>query len=568
MDTDAVTEETPQLPFQVADWEVDPASGWIRRGGITRKLEPRVMDLLVVLAQQPGVVVAREELEARVWSGMVVGYDALSSAMIKLRKALGDDPHHPLYIETLPKKGYRLIAPVSAGSSLTNAEQEAPSTLAFLFLKPGFRFAFVVLACIVTLVSVFLLWFDRGRLEEKTSVTQDHTPSIAVLPFENLNGDKEQQYFAEGITDDLITDLSKISGLLVISRDSVFYYKDKVLDIDQVADKLNVRYILHGSVRRAGENIRINAQLVDVDTGGNLWAERYDGNLAKIEKLQDTILQKIVSALQIKLSSVELERITASMTDSPQAYDYFLYGQSHFLLYANEVENNKARKFYQRAIEIDPKFARAYAMLAWTHWFEFTNGWSKDPEDSLKQAYELARKAIQIDESTPVAYFVTGLVYREKKEYVKALAEVEKAVSIDPNYANAHVLLATLLYYGGRPEEGLQRMLKAIRLNPYYPTSYPFHLGQAYFVLQRYNEAIDAFEQGVQSYPDSLRLHVWLAASYAQVGRKREAEWESDQVKILDPEFSIEKMKDIYPFKDPVDLERFLAGLRSAGLGG
>jgi TolB-like protein/DNA-binding winged helix-turn-helix (wHTH) protein/Tfp pilus assembly protein PilF len=552
--------------FRVADWEVDPAGDQIRQGAITRKLEPRVMELLVVLAQRPGDVLSREELEARVWAGRVVGYDALSSAIIKLRKVLGDDPHRPRYIETISKKGYRLIAPID----FSQAAQTEKDSLANASRKPSHKFgttsARLILAGVflfllsVTFLSIFWESIYQGP------VTQQPASTIAVLPFENLNDDKMQDYFSDGITDDLITDLSKVSNLLVISRSSSFFYKDKKFDPKEVAGKLNVRYILHGSVRRSGKDIRINAQLVDVEAGGHLWAERYDGNQDNIFQLQDSILKNIVSALKIELNQAEQGYLTKYVPSNADAYDEFLRGQSHFLLYANKEENNKARNFFLSAIDLDPGFAKAYAMLAWTYWFEFANGWSDNPELSLRQAGELAGRAKSINKYTPVAYFITGLVHREKKEYVKALVEVEKAIAIDANYANAHVLMATLLYYAGRPQEGLEKMKKAIRLNPHHPHNYPFHLGQAYFVLQRYDEAAAEFGKGIASHPGSVRLHIWLAAAFAHAGKEEEAKWEADQVLMLDPEFSLQKVRRVYPFKKPADLERLLAGLRKSGL--
>jgi tetratricopeptide (TPR) repeat protein len=178
----------------------------------------------------------------------------------------------------------------------------------------------------------------------------------------------------------------------------------------------------------------------------------------------------------------------------------------------------------------------------------------------------LATRAVEIDKDLPVAYFVTGLVYREKGEYVKALVEAEKAIAIDPNYANAHVLLATLLYYAGRPEEGLERIKKAMRLNPHHPYNYPFHLGQAYFILGRYQEAIMALEQGLETNPSSERMRVWLAAAYARSGREEDAKWEAEQVLAQNPDFSLQRIRKAFPFKDPADMERFLDGLRRAGI--
>ena len=260
-------------------------------------------------------------------------------------------------------------------------------------------------------------------------------------------------------------------------------------------------------MRREARQVRINAQLIEAATGKHLWADRYDGRMENIFALQDKITQKIVSALALKLTPADRESVARQDTHSPEAYEDFLRGREHFFRYAKD-DNPIAKRFYEKAIERDPKFAKAYVMLAWAHAFDFMNGWTDAPGHSLKLALKLAQQGIALDPSLPVAYFVKGLVYRARNEYTQALVEAEKAIVLDPNYANAHVLAATLLYYAGRPQEGLERMKQAIRLNPHYPSNYPFHLGQTYFILKRYDEAIQAFKQGLETNPTSERLHV------------------------------------------------------------
>jgi TolB-like protein/DNA-binding winged helix-turn-helix (wHTH) protein/Tfp pilus assembly protein PilF len=556
-----------QTPFRVGDWHVDPASGRMIRDGKVIKLEPRVMDVLVYLAGRPGQVVTRDELEAKVWVGRVISYDALTSTVQKLRKAFADDARKPRIIETISKKGYRLVAPVSLPDASLKMEQfheniALTSRHRGLWLRAGVVTALIlVLATVAALVRV-------GPWKVPTDMAgQEVTPnSIAVLPFDNLSGDPAQEYFADGMTDDLITKLARNPDLLVIARDSSFLYKGRPVDIRDVAEKLKVHYILHGSIRRAGEQIWFNAQLIDATTESHLWAERYDGHLGNVFALQDDIVGNILSALSIRGSMEESAGDRQQETGSQEAYDYFLHGRNRFFLYASKDDNRKARELYQKAIELDPDFALAYAMLAWTHAFDAMNGWSEVREESLAQAHALATRAIVSDKELPIAYFVRGLVYRERGEYMKALVEAEKAIAIDSNYANAHVLLATLLYYTGRPQEGLERIKKAMKLNPHHPYNYPFHLGQAYFILGRYQEAIEALEQGLGTNPSSERMRVWLAAAYAQAGREEDAKWEAEQVLALNPDFSLQRIRQAFPFKDPADIERFLDGLRIAGI--
>lgn len=402
---------------------------------------------------------------------------------------------------------------------------------------------------------------ETGHRVPALSATQ---ASIAVLPFANESGDPEQEPLADGVTDDIITELAKVPDLVVIARDSSFFYKGRSQDFRELARKLDVRYFLEGSVRRAANQVRINTQLIDASNGERLWAERYDGDLGDIFSLPDRITQGVVSALTLKLTPAEHVGVAPRDTRSLKAYEQFLRGQQHFYRYSQQ-DNQIAKRYYEQALAEDPKFAKAYIMLARALMFDVQNGWSTTPERTLDRVLKLAERGIALDASIPEAYFVTGLAYRAMNEYDKALREAERAIALDPNYANAHVLAATLLYYTGRPAEGLERMKLAIRLHPLYPSNYPFHVGQAYYILKRYAEAIQAFRGGLQSNPTSERLHVWLAAAYAQSGNRQEAEWEVDQVLTLNPHFSLERIKQATPFKNSEDLERFLEGLRKAG---
>lgn len=391
------------------------------------------------------------------------------------------------------------------------------------------------------------------------------SPSLAVLPLENFSGDPEQEYFSDGITDDLITDLTKISGLMVIARDSAFTYKGGGQDVRQVARQLGVRYVLQGSVRRVEDRIRINTKLVDATTGNHVWAERYDGKLDDIFGLQDRITGSVVAALAVKLSSGERESLAQRDTTDLEAYELFLRGRERYFQFSRD-NNLDARKLYEEALGRDPGFAQVYAWLALTHWLDFSNGWTDDPERSLDTAQAMASRAISLNDALPVAYFVSGLVLRERKDYVGALVAAEKSIALDPNYANGRILIGSVLYFTGRAEEGLEQVKQAMRLNPHHPHNYPLHLGHAYFLLGRYEEAIDAFQHGLQALPTSQRLRLWLAASYAQAGQLEEAAWELEQVRLADPAISIQRIEGAYPFRYSADLANFLDALRAAGL--
>lgn len=524
------------------------------------------MDVLVYLVDRAGTVVSRQELEDAVWTGRVVSYDALTGAMQKLRKALEDDPRQPRIIETLSKKGYRLIAPVEAADEPAQYRAAADAgAVGVRTREPRSRRPVAAVMLLVLVAAVELLMLRPWQTSGNSTDSGSQPVSIAVLPFDNLGGDPGQDYFADGMTDDLITELAKNPALLVIARDSAFLYRGPSRDIREIAERLHVRYILSGSVRRAGEKLRLNAQLTDTGTGSHLWAEHYDGVLSDVFSLQDRIAGQIVSALAVRIGPDAPPDRPRQEKASPEAYDYFLHGRNRFFLYASKEENRKARELYQKAIDLDPDFAVAYAMLAWTYVFEAMNGWSPARDDALAQGHAYAARALALDNTLPVAYFVTGLVHRERGEYQQALVEAKNAIALDPNYANAHVLLATILYYTGQPQQGLELIKKAMRLNPHHPYNYPFHLGQAYFILGRYQEAIDAFEEGLETNPSSERLRVWLAAAYALSGRQADARWEVEQVITLNPGFSLERIRQAFPFRDPADLERFLDGLRLAG---
>ena len=399
---------------------------------------------------------------------------------------------------------------------------------------------------------------------EQMALPLAEKPSIAVLPFTNMSDDSAQEYFADGMTDDLITDLSKIPGLMVISRTSSFAYKGKSRDIRNIAQALDARFVVEGSVRRANNTIRINAQLIDATTGHHVWAERYDNTMEEIFVVQDLITRQIVTALESQLDTHDFGVVANRETINLEAYDLFLRGSEIFQRFSRD-DTFLARRYFEQAIELDPEFSRAYAMLAWTHVFEYTNGWSDSPDGTLQRALDIANRSISLKGSSPVAHFVKGLVHRERGEFDNALVEAKRAIKIEPSYANGYVLKATLLYYADKPQEGLDTLELASRLNPLHPSNYPFHKGQALFILKRYQEAIEAFELGLSQNPTSQRLHVWLAATYAQNGRLDDASWEAAEILNEDPDFSPATLESIFPFQNREDLKRFNSALNKAG---
>jgi adenylate cyclase len=415
-------------------------------------------------------------------------------------------------------------------------------------------------------VRVYQIIIEKGAYEHifgKKPELPDK-PSIAVLPFVNMSGDPEQDYFCDGITEDLITDLSKIAGLFVIARNSVFLYKGKAVKIAEVGRELGVRYALEGSVRKANDRVRITAQLVDTMTEGHLWAERYDRELKDIFALQDEVTQKIVTALAVKLTEDEQERLVRKYTENMEAYDYYLQGLEYFSRLTKDT-NILAQQMFKRAIDLDPKFAAAYALLGWARSQEWTLGWSQDPQP-LENAYELAQRAITLDESLPLSHAILAEVYLHKKQHEKAIAEQEKAITLSPNDADGIAGLGGILTWAGRPEETIGLVKKAMRLNPMYPTEYLWNLGHAYFLVGRYEEAIETLKRARDRNPDYLPVRAYLTASYSELGWEEEARNEAAEFVRLSPQTSAEAWRHRLPYKDQAVLERVYSSVRKAEL--
>jgi adenylate cyclase len=391
-------------------------------------------------------------------------------------------------------------------------------------------------------------------------------PSIAVLPFANMSGDPEQEYFSDGITEDIITDLSKLSGLFVIARNSVFLYKGQAVKPEQVSRELGVRYLLEGSVRKAGGRVRITAQLVDATTAGHVWAERYDRDLEDIFALQDEVTQEIVGALQVQLTQGERERPRRAPTNNLEAYEYYLRGREHHRHRTREA-NAQAQQMFERAIELDPEFAAAHAWLGRTHVVEWLLQWNED-EECLEEALALAQRAIALDDGLPAAHEALGYAYLAKKQFEQALVEGEQAVALDPNDAEAAVTLAEILCCADaeRAEEAAALVEKAMRLNPHYPASYLFALAQAYDLTGRHEDAVDLLKRVLARNPDHVSAHFSLAMIYGELGREEEFQEELAACLRLSPHMSAADVVGRIPFKDQGQLDRIVATLRRAGV--
>jgi len=390
-------------------------------------------------------------------------------------------------------------------------------------------------------------------------------PSIAVLAFENMSGDMEQEYFSDGVVEDIITGLSKVNGLFVIARNSTFAYKGRRLDMRDVCRELGVRYALEGSVRRAGSRVRITAQLIDGRDGGHVWAERYDRELLDIFDVQDAVTRDIVSALEITLSPGERERLDRRHTEHLEAYEYFLRGRDQAFRDTPEA-NAHARAMLERAIELDPAFSLGFSHLSRNHVIAYVNRWGDTPDRSLALAMELGEHAIELDETNPHAYFAVAAAAVWMKQHERAIAAAEKCLGIDPNFAEGHAVFGLILVYSGQPHEAIASLHRAMRLDPHYRDIYLHLLALAHVQLEDFEQAAAVLKRRLVRKPESDISRVLLAAIHGHMNRLEEARSQWAEALRINPDYSIAHRRAILPYRNPADFERILDGLRKAGL--
>jgi adenylate cyclase len=397
----------------------------------------------------------------------------------------------------------------------------------------------------------------------KMAIPMSEQPSIAVLPFKNLSGDQEQEYFSDGITNDIITDLSKFSELLVIASNSVFVYKGKPVKAQKVNQELGARYILEGSVQRASEKVRVNAQLIDATSGHHIWAERYDRDLKDLFAVQDEIVQTIVATLAVKIDAEERARVMRKDTESLEAYDYVLRGWEYYSR-STRSANIQARQMFEKAIELDPGYATAYVGLGQTHLAAAAYGWTEFSNQALQRTHYLAQKALSLDETSASAHALLGAGYRFRMQYNLAVQEYERAIELNPNDAYSHAERGAIMNYSGQTDKAIQALETALRFNPHMLPGDYMQLGLAYYLKGRYDDSIGTLERGLSWYPDNVYIHIPLAAAYAQAGRLIDAARIAATVRRLHPFFEVNNYGTA--FIDPDDRARIADGLREAGL--
>jgi TolB-like protein/DNA-binding SARP family transcriptional activator len=490
---------------------LDPGAGTLLRDGVPVPIGYRALKLLAALAGRPGEVLSKSELMDAAWPGTAVEEGNLTVQIAQLRKLLGHagDAGGPEWIATVPRVGYRFAAAVERLGE--NPRQALPLP-------------------------------DR--------------PSIAVLPFASIGTDPEQESFADGLTADLITDLSRNPGLFVIARNSVFAYKGKAADVRTIAGDLGVRYILEGSARRAGGRVRINVQLVDAASGEHLWADRFDRGLEDIFAVQDELAARIVEALLGRLAVPPPRRRPSSI----EAYD--LCVRARKLMDDSPQAAREAHLMLTRAIELDPDYAGPYRWLALNHWMGWVHAGGPD-EPSRGVALDVAQKAVAIDPDDAGCRWVLAYLLAYARRFDEADAEFRRALTLDPNEADAWTALSDIAVLAGQIDEGLEHIRKAFRLNPFPASWYYLTLGQAQYAARDYERAVETLRRD-ETYRTSSRR--FLAASLAQLGRLGEARAEAELFLVGNPAFTISHWAAVEPFRDAATLEHFVEGFRKAGL--
>ena len=405
----------------------------------------------------------------------------------------------------------------------------------------------------------------EGRTQDKEMPKLPDKPSIAVLPFDNMSGDPEQDYFADGIVEDIITELSRQPNLFVIARNSSFAYKGQSPDIRQVARELGVRYVLEGSVRKAGNRIRLNAQLIEAETGHHVWAERYDRTLEDVFEVQDELTSTIQNTLLQKVLDSGIDSALRRAPKDMNAYDHMLraYG---LLIRFNRANNEESIREAQAALDLDPGYARAHMVLAWAHLYSVWSAWTDDIEQAIERGYEAAKKAVAADRNDFFGHAALGFAELCMHRNDHALSALDRAVALNPNSADVHAVRGVVLNFLGRPEEGLREVELAIRHNPHHPDWYLMGAGRAYYMLGRYEDAIPTLERLATAMPELTTGRLLLAAVYAAAVRQAEAEAEIFSILKDNPSVTLAYVRAMVPFQKEEDLDSYCDLLRQAGL--
>jgi adenylate cyclase len=532
-------------------------------------LRPKSFDVLCCLVEHAGQLVTKSELIDSVWPNVEVTEESVTRCISDIRLALEDSEQH--IIKTLPRRGYMfaavveqiLIDPPTSACAATTDRHWALGRSRLWRTFVGIVFLLVAFA-----VSAWWLWRP-----ESPPISEQ--PSVAVLPLVNLNGDANQDYLSDGITEDLIVSLSKYDNLFVIARSSAFQYKGKMIDARQIGQELRVRYLLQGSLRKdSSERQRITAQFIDTASGRQLWSESYDSEPSEIFTVQDELVQKIVTTLVAHLSKTEIEQALRRAPETPTAYDFYLRGNALMHTMQRETRGTtlaQARALYQQAVAVDQRYALAMQALANTYlmaWLEPSQdhpiGREFQQSATIEQAQSLAQQAVDLDASSAEAQATLGWILYWQNQMNKALAAFDRALQLNPNLVDGHY--AIILSHGGRAPEAIDYAQRIMRLDPFHPPNYPYYLGKAYFFVGRYEEAFELIEPASKRMPSNRPPLVLLTAVAALTNRQEKAQVAATEVLRVQPDFTISGWLKFIRLTNQEYADRLTQGLRMAGL--
>ena len=554
------------MSVKVGEWRVEAEENSITRDGKAIRLEPKVIEVLLQLAARPGKVVGREELLAAVWPGVVVGDDALTQAIIKLRKALGDDAHQPRYIETISKRGYRLIAPVVDGPEAAAPTPGRAASRKRSAVRIGVAAAVALTGVVLALPFVAKLapmpWpiapDTRGRIDASI-------PLVAVLPLANLSEDPKREYFSDGLTEDIIHALGRFSGVRVMALNAVQGYRGKSPAAQAIRSEIGARYVVQGSVRHADGRLRVAVALNDAEKGVQLWSERYEGEGGQVFEIQDRIARSVVGALHVKLRQIEQQRALAKPTDNLEAYDLSLRARA-LLARIDRRANREARALLARAAELSPDFADLWTLLGEAELQRGLYGWVEDPAEPLARAEGFARRTLASPDSRSHAraHALISKVHSNLGRAEEALDPARRAVELNPSDTAALFWRGVVLLYAGRTEEGLAIMESARRLDPQLNESNGLNLAMGYFVSDRYRDALMIADLLLERFPQDMSLHMARTAALARLGEMDAARDSAARVRTLSPSFDVKYAGSRFVREE--HREKVREALRSAGL--
>ena len=521
------------VEFLFSDYRLDTDRRELRRGSEAIAMEPQVFDLLVYLVENRDRVVSKDDLFASIWRGRIVSDSTLTSRINAARKAVGDSGDEQKLIRTMARKGFRFVGDVrrSTGSAPAHADPA-----------------------------------NERRQSSRPALPLPDRPAIAVLPFTNMTDDPAQEYFSDGISEDIITALSKLRWFFVIARNSSFVYKSKAVHLKQIADELGVGYVVEGSVRTVGERVRITAQLNDVATGSHIWAERYDRDLADVFAVQDEITEAIVAAIEPQLYAAENFRAKRKPPDSMDAWDLVMRALSHYWRVTRQ-DNVVAQALLEKATAIDPNYGQAFGVLATSHTFSAHMGW-EDMVTAAPIAERAAAAAILADSEDPWAHYALGCVYLFARRFDDSLAEFEAALTLNPNFSLAQGYYGLILAYCGRWEEAAAAVQRALRLSPRDPLAAVYcGIGSyAQFVGRHYDEAMRLAREGIRQRADFVGAHRVLTAAAGMAGQTDVAKAALQKLRHAQPNISLDWIAKQMPIQHDAEREHYLEGFRRSGL--